>query len=65
MSSFGEFEFWFAGVKVATIVGFLVLGTRCLRLLPGHGMDLKNPSAHGASFPTVGAASLPSYRDLP
>ena len=27
VSSFGEFEFWFAGIKVATIVIFLGLGT--------------------------------------
>ncbi len=25
--SFGEFEYWFAGIKVATIAVFLVLGT--------------------------------------
>ena len=26
VSSFGEFEFWFAGIKVGAIVLFLVLG---------------------------------------
>lgn len=57
VSSFGEFEFWFAGVKVATIVGFLVLGTAfAFGLLPGHGMDFSNLSAHGGFFPDgVGA----------
>ncbi|MBC9049591.1 amino acid permease [Mycobacterium tuberculosis variant africanum] len=57
VSSFGEFEFWFAGVKVATIVGFLVLGTAfAFGLLPGHGMDFSHLSAHGGFFPDgVGA----------
>ena len=27
VSSFGEFEFWFAGIKVAAIIVFIVLGT--------------------------------------
>ena len=27
VSSFGEFEFWFAGIKVAAIIAFLVVGT--------------------------------------
>jgi GABA permease len=27
VTSFGEFEFWFAGIKVSTIVAFLALGT--------------------------------------
>src|SRR5580693_8725639 len=27
VASYGEFEFWFAGIKVATIVVFLLLGT--------------------------------------
>jgi aromatic amino acid permease len=34
--SFGEFEFWFAGIKVAAIIGFLVLGGLAIfGLLPG------------------------------
>ncbi|HWT47948.1 MAG TPA: amino acid permease [Mycobacterium sp.] len=57
VSSFGEFEFWFAGIKVATIVIFLVVGTVfVLGLLPGHHMDLSNLTAHGGFFPKgVGA----------
>ncbi|AGZ52067.1 amino acid permease [Mycobacterium kansasii] len=57
VSSFGEFEFWFAGIKVATIVIFLGVGTAfVLGFLPGHGMDLANLSAHGGFFPKgVGA----------
>ncbi|MCB8907286.1 MULTISPECIES: amino acid permease [unclassified Streptomyces] len=35
--NFGELEFWFAGLKIAAIVGFLVLGAVVLAgLLPGH-----------------------------
>ncbi|WP_399069332.1 amino acid permease [Streptomyces stackebrandtii] len=35
--NFGELEFWFAGLKIAAICGFLVLGAVVLAgLLPGH-----------------------------
>ncbi|MGW6389589.1 amino acid permease [Streptomyces sp. NPDC055103] len=35
--SFGELEFWFAGLKIVAIAGFLVLGAVVLAgLLPGH-----------------------------
>jgi GABA permease len=52
VSSFGEFEFWFAGIKVATIVLFLGIGTVfVLGLLPGHHGDLSNLTAHGGFFP--------------
>ncbi len=41
VSSFGEFEFWFAGIKVATIVLFLGLGTAfAFGWLPGRRGDL-------------------------
>lgn len=34
---FGEFEYWFAFIKVAVLVGFLVVGTLLIfGLLPGH-----------------------------
>ena len=57
VSSFGEFEFWFAGIKVATIVVFLGLGTAfVLGLLPGRQMDFSNLTSHGGFFPKgVGA----------
>jgi GABA permease len=52
VSSYGEFEFWFAGIKVATIVIFLVVGTLfALGVLPGHHMDFSNLTAHGGFFP--------------
>jgi GABA permease len=57
VSSFGEFEFWFAGIKVATIVIFLVVGTAfALGLLPGHQGGFSNLHSHGGFFPNgVGA----------
>ncbi|GAA5140279.1 amino acid permease [Pseudonocardia adelaidensis] len=52
VSSFGEFEFWFAGIKVAAIVVFLFLGTLfVLGLWPNKGMDFSNLTAHGGFFP--------------
>ncbi|BBZ49601.1 amino acid permease [Mycobacterium heidelbergense] len=52
VSSFGEFEFWFAGIKVATIVIFLVVGTVfALGLLPGRHPDFSNLTSHGGFFP--------------
>lgn len=52
VSSFGEFEFWFAGIKVAAIVLFLVLGTLfVLGIWPDKSMDFSNLTAHGGFFP--------------
>jgi GABA permease len=52
VASFGEFEFWFAGIKVATIVVFLGLGAMfVLGLWPNHHMDFGNLSSHGGVFP--------------
>jgi gamma-aminobutyrate permease len=52
VSSFGEFEFWFAGVKVATIVIFLGVGTAfVLGLVPGHPGGFTNLTSHGGFFP--------------
>jgi GABA permease len=52
VSSYGEFEYWFAGIKVAAIVLFLALGSLfVLGLWPGHSMDFSNLWAHGGFFP--------------
>ena len=57
VSSFGEFEFWFAGIKVATIVAFLALGTAfALGLWPNKGMDFSNLTAHGGFLPHGGSS---------
>lgn len=57
VSSFGEFEFWFAGIKVATIMIFLIVGTvYVLGIVPGQHGGFSNLSAHGGFFPKgVGA----------
>ena len=42
--SYGEFEYWFAGIKVLTICAFLVLGALyVLGLWPGHSAGLLQP----------------------
>lgn len=52
VASYGEFEYWFAGIKVFTIVTFLVLGSLfVLGLWPGRGMDFSNLTAHGGFLP--------------
>ncbi len=52
VSSFGEFEFWFAGIKVATIVIFLGVGTAFVcGLWPGRHLDFSNLVSHGGFFP--------------
>jgi GABA permease len=52
VSSYGEFEYWFAGIKVCTICAFLVLGALyILGLWPGHSMDFSSLTAHGGFFP--------------
>ena len=52
VSSFGEFEFWFAGIKVAAIVLFLVLGALfVVGAWPHKSLDFSNLTAHGGFFP--------------
>ncbi|WP_116375073.1 amino acid permease [Mycobacterium sp. MFM001] len=52
VSSFGEFEFWFAGIKVATIIVFLAVGSLfVVGLWPHHGSGFANLVAHGGFFP--------------
>jgi GABA permease len=50
--SFGEFEFWFASIKVAAIGVFLVLaGAYVLGLWPGVAGSVANLTAHGGFAP--------------
>ena len=65
VSSFGEFEFWFAGIKVAAIVVFLALGSLfVLGLWPNKSLDFSNLWSHGGFFPlgvmaiTVGVVTV-------
>ena len=65
VSSFGEFEFWFAGIKVAAIVVFIGLGSLfVLGLWPNKSLDFSNLWSHGGFFPvgpmaiTVGVVTV-------
>jgi GABA permease len=50
--SYGEFEFWFASVKVATICVFLGLGAAyVLGVWPDKGLSFSNLTAHGGFAP--------------
>ncbi len=65
VSSFGEFEFWFAGIKVAAIIAFIFLGSLyVVGLWPHKSLDFSNLTAHGGFFPhgamaiTVGVVTV-------
>lgn len=50
--SYGEFEFWFAGIKVAAILAFIAIGASfVLGLWPGTSMDFSNLTSHGGFLP--------------
>jgi GABA permease len=50
--SYGEFEFWFASIKVAAIIVFLLVATLfVLGFWPGASFDLSNLTAHGGFMP--------------
>ncbi len=55
VSSYGEFEFWFAGIKVVAIVAFIGVGLLAVfGILPGTHSDtagLSNLTAHGGFLP--------------
>ncbi|MFC4784056.1 amino acid permease [Nocardioides sp. MAHUQ-72] len=57
VGSYGEFEYWFAGIKVAAILVFLVLGgLYVLGVISGDGPHFSNLTAHGGFLPNgVGA----------
>ncbi|MFE2471671.1 amino acid permease [Streptomyces mirabilis] len=55
VESYGEFEFWFAGIKVVAIAAFILLGGLAVfGVLPGADNDavgLSNLTAHGGFLP--------------
>ncbi len=52
VSSYGEFEFWFAGIKVAAIIAFIALGGAFVfGLWPGKSADFSNLTSHGGFMP--------------
>ena len=61
VKSYGEFEYWFAGIKVAAIVAFLVLGAMfVLGLWPGQDLDFGNLTEHGGFLPNGPSAIFSS-----
>ncbi|MGW3118319.1 amino acid permease [Streptomyces sp. NPDC001107] len=62
VGSFGEFEFWFAGIKVVAITGFIVLGGLAIfGVLPGSdhaATGFTNLTAHGGFLPNGPGAIL-------
>ncbi|MBZ6475606.1 amino acid permease [Streptomyces griseocarneus] len=62
VSSYGEFEFWFAGIKVVAIAAFIVIGGLAMfGLLPGSdnpGAGFDNLTAHGGFLPNGPGAIL-------
>jgi GABA permease len=55
--AYGEFEFWFASIKVATIIAFLMLGAAyVLGLWPDKGLSFSNLTAHDGFVPEGGVA---------
>lgn len=65
VASFGEFEYWFAGVKVAAIIAFIGLGSLyVIGLWPQKSLDFSNLTAHDGFFPfgpmaiTVGVVTV-------
>ncbi|SDQ36235.1 amino acid permease [Quadrisphaera sp. DSM 44207] len=59
--SYGEFEYWFASIKVFAIIAFLALGALfVLGLWPGREADFSNLTAHGGFFPNGATAIFSS-----
>ncbi|GES30009.1 amino acid permease [Streptomyces angustmyceticus] len=62
VASFGEFEFWFAGIKVVAIAAFIVLGGLAVfGVLPGSqnaATGFANLTSHGGFLPHGPAAIL-------
>jgi GABA permease len=61
VKSYGEFEYWFAGIKVAAIVVFLGLGALfVLGLWPDQDLDFSNLTVHGGFLPNGSSAIFSS-----
>ncbi|WP_116211820.1 amino acid permease [Streptomyces olivoreticuli] len=62
VSSYGEFEFWFAGIKVVAIGAFVVIGLLAVfGVLPGAHSDtagISNLTSHGGFLPNGPGAIL-------
>ncbi|MET9292635.1 amino acid permease [Streptomyces sp. NPDC003077] len=60
VKSFGEFEFWFAGIKVVAIVVFILVGALAIFGLPpgDEAVGLSNLTGHGGFLPNGPGAIL-------
>ncbi|MFF7415282.1 amino acid permease [Streptomyces lydicus] len=60
VGSYGEFEFWFAGIKVVAIAAFIVIAAlAALGLLPGtYAVGTENLTGHGGFLPHGAGAVL-------
>jgi len=60
VKSYGEFEFWFASIKVTAIILFLIAGAAAIAgLVPGiEAPGLSNLTGHGGFMPNGGEAVL-------
>src|SRR3954454_16326390 len=56
--NFGEFEFWFASIKVAAILVFIAIGVAYLFGVGGDSPGLSNLTSHGGFFPEGGVTVL-------
>jgi amino acid transporter, AAT family len=51
VGSFGTFEYWFALIKVVTIIAFLILGAALLAGVGHRAIGFRNFTAHGGFLP--------------
>ncbi|MEV0091563.1 amino acid permease [Streptomyces sp. NPDC050738] len=60
VGSFGEFEFWFAGIKVVAIVAFILIGALAIFGLPpgDDAVGMANLTGHGGFLPNGPGAIL-------
>jgi GABA permease len=58
VKSYGEFEFWFASIKVAAIIAFIVIGVGFVLGIAGDGGGVSQLTAHGGFTPKGAGAIL-------
>src|SRR4051794_11293705 len=58
VSNYGEFEFWFASIKVAAILVFIVIAAGYLLGIGGDSPGLSNLTSHGGFIPKGGVTVL-------
>ena len=52
VKNYGELEFWFAGIKIVTLIAFIILGALVLSgIFPGTTPSFSNYTEHGGFFP--------------